>query len=450
MDEQRKQSQFSHLAVADEMTAYLQACLANRYFMGSVLVARAGEVLLSAGYGMANLEHNVPNTPQTKFRLGSITKQFTATAILQLQEQGLLEVQDSISNYLPDYPNGKKITIHHLLNHTSGIPNYTEFSSFEQTKKIKVTLNDLITRFSSEPLEFTPGERYQYTNSGYVVLTKIIETVSGYSYADYLQHQILKPLEMFDSGCDRQEVILSHRASGYVFTGETYQNADFIDMSWPSGAGAMYSTIEDLYKWEQGLYTDVVLSEASREMMFTPKVTIRAAEDGKGYYHGYGGIICTHFKRKLLYHGGGIDGFSTRIARYPDEQVSIIVLTNIDPAVATPVVAIANDLAAILFDEPYQLPKKRQAIALDPAIYDAYVGQYELEPGWVMIVTKECDRIFAQSAGQERVELFPESSTKFFMKVIDAQCTFVVDETGKASHVILHQGGRERVATRMY
>ncbi|MDM9381378.1 serine hydrolase [Chlorogloeopsis sp. ULAP01] len=449
MDHQGKQSQFSHQAVAKKMTAYLQACLANRYFMGSVLVASAGEVLLSKGYGMANLEHNVPNTPQTKFRLGSITKQFTATAILQLQEQGLLEVHDSISTYLPDYPNGEQITIHHLLNHTSGIPNYTEFSNFEQTKKIKVTLDDLIARFSSEPLEFTPGKRYQYTNSGYVVLTKIIEILSGKSYADYLQHHILEPLGMVNSGCDRQEMILPHRASGYIFTGEIYQNADFVDMSWPSGAGAMYSTIEDLYKWEQGLYTDAVLSEASREMMFTPKVTIRAAEDNKGYYHGYGGIICTHYERKLLYHGGGIDGFSTRIARYPDEQVSIIVLTNIDPAVATPVVAIANDLAAILFGEPYELPKQRQAIALDTAIYDAYVGRYELEPGWVMIVTKECDRIFAQWIGQERVELFPESSTKFFMKLIDAQRTFVVDETGKASHVILHQGGRERVAIRV-
>jgi CubicO group peptidase (beta-lactamase class C family) len=282
-----------------------------------------------------------------------------------------------------------------------------------------------------------------------VVLTKIIETVSSHSYADYLQHQILEPLGMVDSGYDRQEVILPHRASGYIFSGEAYQNADFVDMSWPSGAGGMYSTIEDLYKWEQGLYTDTVLSASSREMMFTPKVVVRAEEDGKGYYHGYGGIICTHYERKLLYHGGGIDGFSTRIARYPDERISIIVLTNIDAAAATPVVPIANDLAAILFGEPYKLPKQRQAIALDPAIYDAYVGQYELEPGWVMSVTKESDRIFMQWTGQERVEMFPESSTKFFVKVIDAQRTFVVDETGKASHVILHQGGRDRVATRV-
>ncbi|BCL39859.1 serine hydrolase [Nostoc sp. MS1] len=454
MNEQPSQSPSSNHTIADEMRAYLQACLANGYFMGAVLVARAGEVLLSAGYGMANLEHDVPNTPLTKFRIGSITKQFTATAILQLQEQGLLSVHQKISTYLPDYPNGEQITIHQLLNHTCGIPSFTELDNFFQITKIKVTLDDLIARFSSEPLKFTPGERYCYTNSGYVLLTKIIETVSGQVYADYLQQRILEPLGMVDSGYDRQEVILSHRASGYVFSGVTYENADFVDMSWPSGAGGMYSTIEDLYKWEQGLYTDAVLSAKSREMMFTPQVVILEKEDGKGFYHGYGGIICTHLERKLLYTGGGIDGFSTRIARYPDEQISIIVLTNIDAAVVTPVVPIANDLAAILFGKPYDLPQQRQVIELDPAIYDAYIGQYELESGLVMTVTKQSNRIFTQWVGGEPVEMFPESSTKFFLKVINAQRTFLIDETGNASSVILHQGeldrgGGERMASRV-
>lgn len=228
---------------------------------------------------------------------------------------------------------------------------------------------------------------------------------------------------MLDSGYDRQEMILPNRASGYVFTGEAYQNAEFVDLSWPSGAGGMYSTIEDLHKWEQGLHSDTILSESSRAMMFTPKVMIRAAEENAGIFNSYGGIICTHYDRKLLYYGGGINGFSTRIARYPDEQVSIIVLNNVEtPAAPLPVVLIANALAAILFDQPYELPRQRQAIVVNPAIYDAYVGQ---------------------------VELFAESPTQFFVKVTEAPCTFVVDETGKASHVILHQAGRDRTATRI-
>ena len=396
MSKQTDQISQNDRTIANTLDTYLQACLANRYFMGSVLVAHKDQVLLNKGYGMANLEHSVRNSPQTKFRLGSITKQFTAAAILQLQEQGLLNVGDSVSTYLPSYPKGKQITIHHLLNHTSGIPNFNELDNFEQTKKkSEFSLDDLIAYFSHELLEFTPGDCYRYTNSGYLVLTKIIETVSGYSYADYLQHLIFEPLGMNDSGYDRQEIIWPHRASGYVFTGETYQNADFVDMSWPSGAGGMYSTIEDFYKWEQSLYTDAILSKSSREMMFTPKVTIRETEDGKNFDHGYGGIICTHYERKLLYHGGGIDGFSTRIARYPNEQVSIIVFSNIEASVLpAPVVSIANDLAAILFAEPYNLPKQRQAVEIAPAIYDAYVGQYELEPEWIMNITKEDNRLF--------------------------------------------------------
>ena len=444
-----KQKQ-TNQTVTDKLDAYLQACLTNRYFMGSVLVAYRGEVLLNQGYGMANLEHGVHNSPQTKFRLGSITKQFTATAILQLQDQGLLDLQAPISTYLPNYPVGEQITIHQLLNHTSGIAEFTELENFEQTTKIEVALNDLIARFSHEPLEFLPGERYRYTNSGYIVLTKIIETVSGYSYKDYLQHCIFEPLEMMDSGCDSHEVILPHRASGYIFTGEIYQNADFVDMSWTLGAGGMYSTTEDLYKWEQSLDTNVILSQLSRETMFSPQVTIRESEDGKNFYHGYGGIICTHYEKKLLYHGGGINGFSTRIARYPDEQVSIMILTNIEASVVpAPVVWIANDLAAILFGEAYSLPKQRQAVKIDPAIYDAYVGQYDLEPGWTMNIIKDSDRLFAQWVGQERMELFAESSTQFFAKITDAPCTFVLDETGKAINLILQQGGRDRVAKRI-
>ena len=144
--------------------------------MGAVLVARAGEVLLSAGYSIANLEHNVSNTPQTKFRLGSITKQFTATAILQLQEQGLLQVQKSIFNFLPSYPNTEQITIHHLLSHTSGIPEFVELYGFDRATKFNATLDEVVAYFCHNPLEFVPGERYYYTNSGYILLSKIIES----------------------------------------------------------------------------------------------------------------------------------------------------------------------------------------------------------------------------------------------------------------------------------
>ncbi len=434
----------NHGDVVNEMTTYLEAYLETSFFMGSVLIARAGEVLLSQGYGMANLEHGVANSPQTKFRLGSVTKQFTAAAILQLQDLGLLKVDSPISTYLPDYPQGGAITVHHLLTHTAGIPNYTSFPDYIQKQRTAMTLDEIIAWFSDKPLEFTPGERYSYSNSGYTLLTNLIEAVSAQSYADYLQHHIFEPLGMTHSGYDQSAPIVPHRASGYAPAEEGYQNAAFIDMSIPSGAGGLYSTVEDLYQWDQALYTNAVLSESSRQMIFAPAVGM-GEENGNADY-GYGWVIDHAYERDRVGHGGRIDGFTSSIARYPNEQVVIIVLSNLETA---PVARINNDLAAILFGREYTFPQQRQTIALDPAIYETYIGDYEFSPGIILSVTTESQRFFAQLTGQNRVEIFPESATQFFLKVVDAQLTFIVEGTGKAVRVILHQGGRDQTAIRV-
>ena len=419
-----------------------------------LLVLLVGEGLLSKGYGIANLEHSIPNTPQTKFRLASVTKQFTAAAILKLQEQDLLDANYSIATYLPDYPHGEQITIHQLLNHTAGIPNYTSFDDYQTKKRIATKLDDLIACFSDRPLEFTPGDRFSYSNSGYVVLTKIIETVSNQSYADYLQQYIFDPLGMTDSGYDRHETILQNRASGYVSTVKGYQNAEYIDMSVPSGAGGLYSTVEDLYKWERSLYTDAVLNQSSRDAMFTSTIQV-SKEENEEVYHSYGWLIDTQYGRRRISSNGGIEGFVTHIARYPDEQIAIVILSNLS---ASPAEKMGRDIAAILFGESYQLPKKREAIDLDPAIYQAYVGQYKFAPAQslppsvldlVFTVTTEAQRIFTQLTGQEVVEIFPESPTKFFLKVVEAQLTFVVNDYGQVSHLILHQNGRDRKLTKI-
>lgn len=414
--------------------------------MGAVLVAQKGAVLLRQGYGMANLEHQVLNHPETKFRLGSVTKQFTAASILQLQERGLLQVEQPVSVYLPVYPQGERITVHQLLNHTAGIPNYTSFSDFGERKRIAVSLDDVLSWFSEMPLEFTPGEQYRYSNSGYVLLSKIIETVSGESYADYLQHHIFEPLGMVNSGYDRYEPILPHRAVGYHFSGEAYQHADFIDMSIPVGAGALYSTIDDLYKWDQALYTDMVLSESSKNQMFAPTVSISPdSETEYKAYYGYGWVQDTHYKRNRLAHNGRIDGFSATIARYPESQTTIIALSNLE---TSSINYISHDLAAIVFGEPYELPKQRQAIKLDPAIYQAYVGKYQFMPEMSLTITAEEQKIFAQLTGQSRYEIFPETETVFFYRVVEAQLTFVMNKD-RAVSVILQQSGQAHEAVRV-
>ncbi|VEP16852.1 Serine hydrolase [Hyella patelloides LEGE 07179] len=437
-----------------EIEAYLQAYLETGYFMGSVLVGLGGEVLFSKGYGMANLEHNIPNILQTKFRLGSVTKQFTATAILKLQEQNLLDINNSIATYLPDYPCGEQITVHHLLNHTAGIPNYTNFDDFSTKKKLEIKLEDLIASFKYLPLEFTPGEMFSYSNSGYLVLSKIIETVSNQSYADYLQQYIFKPLGMKDSGYDCHETILLNRAAGYIFSGEEYQNADFLDMSFPSGAGALYSTVDDIYTWERSLYTDAILNQSSRDTMFASTIKVPTDENELAYY-GYGWFIDTQHNRRRISHGGGIDGFRTQFDRYPNEQIAIAILSNLQ---TSPAGKIGRDLAAILWGESYELPQKRKAIEIDPTIYETYVGTYKFEPSsslppsvsdLIFTVTTKNRRIFTQLTGQEVVEIFPESPTKFFLKFVDAQLTFVTNKENKVSQVILHQNRKDTVLNRI-
>lgn len=431
--------------LAKEMNTYLQAYLKTGLFMGSVLVVNGDELLLSQGYGMSNLEHNVPNFAYTKFRLASISKQFTATAIMQLQEAGLLDVNNLISTYLPDYPNGNKITLHQLLNHTSGIPSFTGFPDYVEKMGLKKTTDELIAWFSDKPLEFIAGEKFEYSNSGYVILTKIIETISGQSYPDYLQKHIFTPLGMNDSGYDRNDVVLPNRASGYLFLGEDYKNAPFIDMSLPSGAGGLYSTVEDLYKWDRALYTDAIIKESSKKAMFAPTVK-DTLETNPETYCGYGWFSNISYGRNRVFHNGGVNGFHTFISRYLNEKVLIVVLSNLMTA---PITKIVDDLAAILFGESYEMPKIHQAIEVDPKIYQAYVGDYQLSPDVVITIQTEAQRIFSQLTNQDIFQIFPESETKFFFKVVDAQLTFTVDETGLASQVTLHQNGLEKVAPRI-
>jgi CubicO group peptidase (beta-lactamase class C family) len=417
---------------AAKLDEYLSAATKLGRFSGSVLVARDGKVILSKGYGLASAELEVPNTPQTKFRLGSITKQFTATAIMQLQERGKLSVQDPVCKYLSDCPKAwEEITIHHLLTHTSGIPNYTSFAEYRNKMTLPTPLPELLARFKDRPLDFKVGEKYAYSNSGYALLGHVIEQASGKKYEDFLRENIFAPLQMLSTGYDHSDRILKHRAAGYRRNGETLANAPYLDMTIPHAAGALYSTVEDLYLWDQALYTEKVLSRKSLDAMFTPVQS----------NYGYGWGTASQGARKMISHGGGINGFSTFIARFPEEKATIIVLTNLEGSNPG---RVSRDLAAIIFGEPYEVPRERQAIKVEPRILDAYVGEYELAPNVTMTISREGERIMAQVTGQPKIEIFPEAETKFFLKVVEAQLTFIKDERGQVTHLILHQGGEQR------
>lgn len=323
------------------LDAYLRDLAGAGQFMGSALVARGGQVLLDQGYGLADVNSNQPNTPQTKFRIGSLTKMFTAAAVLRLQEQGLLSVQDPASRFVPEYPGGEAITIHQLLTHTSGVPEYTERQDLAQVSQTAISLDDLIATFSGGQPMFQPGSQYHYVDSGYVLLTKILEVASGQPYETLIETQILNPAGMTSSGYDWLDAALAGTARGYRLTPGGAQAAPVTHPSWPSGAGGLYSTSQDLYRWSRALSGDTVLSVASREAMFSPWTV---AQDG--YSYGYGWHLGDTVGRPSQAHAGSIFGFNSYILRFPQEDAVIIVLSN---GTQGPPRAVAEQLASILF-----------------------------------------------------------------------------------------------------
>jgi CubicO group peptidase (beta-lactamase class C family) len=342
---------------------------ANKYrlFNGSVLVAENGKVIYKKGLGLAQMEWNIPNTTDTKFRLGSITKQFTSALVLQLVDQGKVKLDAKISEYLPSYRKdiGDKVTVHQLLNHTSGIPSYTGLPGFfNDVSRNPYTVDEFVKKYASNNLEFEPGSKFSYNNSGYFLLGAIIEKVTGQTYEQALKERILDPLGMKNTGYDHHANIIEKRASGYQKVANGYVNAPYLDMSIPYAAGSMYSTVEDLYLWDQALYTDKVVSAASKELMYKPTL---------GDY-AYGWVIT---KAKLgtgsetvpkIAHGGGINGFNTVIVRFPEQKHLIVMLDNTSQGGNLD--RLERALTNILFNQPYETPRMPIADVLHKTIAD--------------------------------------------------------------------------------
>ena len=339
---------------AEKIDALIQTYVDCSQFNGTALVAVKGEVIFKKGYGLANREWNIPNRPNTKFRLGSITKQFTSMLVLQLVEQGRIDLQGNLSHYLPYYrkDTGEQVTIHHLLTHSSGIPSYTSLPDFfAEISRDPYPVQDFVVEYCSGDLEFEPGSKYRYNNSGYFLLGAIIEEVTGKKYEDVLQERILDPLGMKDTGYDHHETIIPNRATGYNTTFDGYLNSPYLDMSLPYAAGSLYSTVEDLFTWDQALYTDKLLSEKFKQMLFKSYIS----------NYGYGWSIRerklpdSEQKLKSISHGGGINGFNTLIERLIDEQHLVVLLNNAPGANLN---QMSDSVIKILYDRPYSLPKR--------------------------------------------------------------------------------------------
>jgi CubicO group peptidase (beta-lactamase class C family) len=422
-------------SAADDATKadeYLQALTDSGRFSGTVLLARDGKTLFVKGYGFANEESRIPNSAATRFPIASITKTFTATLVLQQQKRQSLSVADPVCNYLEPCPTAwREITIRHLLMHTSGIPNFAEAPDFMTRVGKRRTLDEVISTFRDQPLQFAPGAKFRYSNSGYFVLGAILEKVSGKTYSALLETSIFEPLGMKDTGYDNQASMQPPLAIGYQPHGTDNATADFVDSSWLYAAGGIHSTVEDLHKFALALTTDILLP--------------RGELGGYGYGWQLLAPSPQTLNRKLVFHAGGFPGYSTDLLRYPDDNVTVIILANLHPVALADV---SRDLSAIVLGESYSVPPRRRAAKVDPDVYDTYVGRYEINSSVAIAVTREGDQLAVQATGQAKDFAVPESDTTFFSRISPSRLSFVKDESGIVNRLIIHDGDRDIPAVR--
>ena len=540
--------------IDDLLSRYYEYGLIN----ASVLVAEKGEVIFNKGYGFANIEHNILNSNKTVHRIGSITKQFVSMMIMQLVEEGKINLEEKMTTYLKNYrkDTGDKVTIFHLLTHTSGIPSYTGYPGFwSDSSRNPYTTDELINKFCSGDLEFEPGTQFSYNNSGYVLLAKIVEETTGKSYEENIQERIFNKVSMKNTYLDRPDKIILNRAAGYDNRGDHLINTNYMNVKNAFGAGDIASTVDDLYLWDQALYTDKLISNESKNKIFTPFLS----NYGFGWEiskieNPVGGDSLT-----LISHTGGINGFNSLIARLIDDKHLLVVLNNSGGA---PLNEIGKAITNILYGKDYEFPKKPIAnhlkkIILEEGIdkakiifkeileveketfdfserninnlgysflaedkineaigvfqfnidafpksynvYDSmgealmkkgdneksienykksielnlqningydmlkklgvdvsvpkdadvskevlknYVGKYNLFPNFFVVITTEDGNLFAQATGQAKFQIFPETPSKFYYKVVDAQIKFI-QEGDLVNNIVLYQGGKE-------
>ncbi len=410
-----------------ELTRFADELLSKTYPAdapgASALVVRNGKVLLRKGYGLADQELGVPVRPEMVFQLGSVTKQFTAAAILMLQERGKLSVQDEVTKYLPDYPtHGQKITIEHLLTHASGIPSYTGLAEWPPKWREDLTLDQLMALFKDKPLEFNPGEQWAYNNSGYILLGAVIEKASGKTYEDFVEQEIFAPLGMKHSFYNHNEELIPGRVQGYEKEGE-YRRARYLSMTHPYAAGSLISNVDDLWLWEQGLSAGKLIRQESLDQMFTPaKLT-----SGVNSHYAYGWNTFEYGGRKVFEHAGGIFGFLTHVTRVPDEHLYVAILSNNtsnDPEDLG--LRIAAKSTGTAFED-------RPSVSLDEKTLDEYVGVYRFDANTTRTITREGGKLFSQRSSREKTEILASAKDEVFFKDTPARMRFQRDAQGKVT-----------------
>jgi CubicO group peptidase (beta-lactamase class C family) len=425
-------------STTDKLNELLQAYQKINQFNGTALVVQNGKVVLDKGYGYQNITANENATANTIYQIGSITKQFTALVILKLEEQKKLKLTDKLSDYFPGYTNGENITIFNLLTHTAGIYNYTNNVDFMQTHAtMPITQKEMIAVFKDKELDFKPGTQWAYSNSGYMLLGYIIEKITKTTYENAIRKFIFTPLKMTNSGFDFVRLKNKNKATGYfVLDAKKGEPSSYVDSSIAYAAGAIYSTSADLYKWHTGILNNKLVSRSTIEKAFTPFL--------KKY--GFGWFMDSINGKRITTHNGGIFGFNANFSRVEADNNCIILLNNVgNPKLDV----ITEAIYAILYQKPYTLPQEKKELILSEAVLNKYIGTYQITPTFEIVITVEAGQLMVQATGQPKFELFAQKENYFFLKAVEAELEFVMDDKGVVEKAILYQGGRKTDAKKI-
>ena len=428
------------VAVAEQNLAEQLNAIAAKYYKANepgatVIVVKNGKTVLRSSYGMANAIEKIPMKADDVMRLGSITKQFTAVGIMMLVDEGKISLSDKLSKFIPDYPEaGNQITVEHLLTHTSGVPNYTSNPDFVKNMEKEMSVKEMIATFKNEALEFEPGTRWSYSNSGYFLLGAIIEKVTGVPYAKFVEDRIFVPLKMNNSAYEGYERTKQRHAEGHSKNKDGFEFSRKLSMSQPYAAGSLISTVDDLATWDASISAGALLKAESWKKAFTPYVL----KQGEPTNYGYGWSIGQLEGSPMISHGGGINGFSTFALRLPEDKVYVAVLTNADGGLARPEM-VASRLAARMIGKT--IPEFT-AVKLDAATLDQYVGVYKIDEKNRRNFVRDGDKLIMTRTNGPRTELQAYAKDQFF---IDEQSLlrvqFVRNDKNEVIDAIVMQNG---------
>ena len=395
-------------------------------FNGTALVYRKGKLILEKGYGYQNINNKVPNTSSTIFQVGSITKQFTATVILKLVEDNKLTLQDRLTKYFPDYPRGNEITITHLLSHTSGIYEYFRNPEYHLTKREKpLTKEDRITLFKDKPMDFNPGTAFFYCNSGYELLGLIIEKITHKPYEQVVREMILKPLKMKNSGFDFVGLKSNLKAKPYnMYSKNKITESIPWDSTATYAAGSMYSNAKDLYLWNEGLLKNKIIKKSTLEKAYTPILND----------YGYAWWIETLYDKRVVSHGGNVDGFTSHFIRVPEDDICIVLLNN---TYNHEIETIGNSILAILYNKPY---KELNGIKIPNGDLKKYVGKYEVNSEYCILISCNNNQLVAQINEEPKFEIFAQNLESFFSKEEDLRIKFKSDNSTTFNKISVFRG----------